>query len=151
MYRGADSRLYEKVWTRDGYKPVEVGREYPHQCVSCDAVISHGNRSTHSINGIPQKCEKCHRYAEIRKVTQRIRKRIDEHLASQEAGNRRVHRDIACRYIAQFGGQTYSVQTDVDDCTVYLKNAHGKTIARVSMFDRYPKLPKTADFHEMPF
>lgn len=138
MFRGNDGRLYEKVWTRDGLQPVEVGQEYPHQCVLCDAVISNGNRSTHSINGVPQKCEKCHRHAEICKVTQRIRKRIDEHLATRTAGKRKVHRDTACRYIARHGGQTYHVQTDADDSKVYPKNAHGKTIARVSMKDRFP-------------
>lgn len=139
MFRGSDGRLYEKVWTRDGYQPVEVGKEYPHKCVNCDAVISHGNRSTHSINGVPQKCERCTRHAEICIVTARIRKRIDEHLSTRDAGKRKTYRDIACRYITRYGGSTYHLQTDADNSEIYLKNAKGKTIAKVLPTDRYPQ------------
>ena len=148
MFRDADGRLYENEWTRDGYKPVEVGREYPHQCVSCDAVISNGNRSTHSINGVPQKCERCSRHSEICKVTARIRKRINEHLASREAGKKVIHRDTACRYIARYGGSTYQLQTDADNSKIYLKNSLGKTLAKVLPTDRYPK---PVEVFDLPF
>ena len=151
MYRGNDGRLYENVWTRDGWKRNEVGTEYPHNCVNCDAVVGTRNHSKHSINGVPQKCERCYRHSEIRKTTVRIRRRLDEWQATRDAGNRKVHRDIACRYIARYHGETYAIQTEIDDCKIFLKDAHGTTIAEVLSTDRFPKLPRTADFHEIPF
>ena len=126
----------------------------PKQCKRCSAVIGGGNRSKHSINGVPQKCEKCercYRHSEIQKVSARIRKRIDDWQATRDAGNRKVHRDIACRYIALHAGETYAIQTEIDDFKIFLRNADGTTIAEVLPTDKFPKLPSTADFHEIPY
>ncbi len=63
---------------------------------------------------------------------------------------RRINSDVACRYITQFGGSTFALQTDADDCKVYLRNAFGFAIAEVSMFDKYPK-PPVETFENMPY
>lgn len=64
---------------------------------------------------------------------------------------KRVHRDVACRYIAMFGGSTFRVQTDADDCEIYLRNKHGETIASVSLLNRFPEPVDESIFSEMPF
>lgn len=64
---------------------------------------------------------------------------------------KRVNRDVACRYIAMFGGATFSVQTDADDCDIYLRDKHGETIASVSMLNRFPEPVDESLFSEMPF
>lgn len=64
---------------------------------------------------------------------------------------KRVFRDVACRYIQRFGGSTFSVQTDADDCEIYLRNREGLTIASVSLLDRYPKPPAPETFADMPY
>ena len=64
---------------------------------------------------------------------------------------RRVNRDVVCRYIRRFSGSTFSVQTAADDCEIYLRDRHGKTIATVSLFDRYPKPPADSVFADMPY
>ena len=64
---------------------------------------------------------------------------------------RRVFRDTVCRYIRRFGGSTFSVQTAADDCEIYLRDKHGRTLASVSFLDRYPKPPAPSTFADMPF
>lgn len=64
---------------------------------------------------------------------------------------KRVFRDVACRYIQRFGGSTFSVQTDVDDAEIYLRNALGFPIATVSMFDRFPKPVDASELSDIPF
>ena len=64
---------------------------------------------------------------------------------------RRVNRDVACRYIRRFGGSTFSVQTAIDDCEIYLRNCLGLTIATVSMFDKFPKPQDEQVFDEIPY
>ena len=155
MYRKGN-RLYEKVWTRDGWKENEVGTEYPHQCMQCDAVISNVNRSTHSINGVPQKCERCHHASEISEVSARIRQKLNAHFAARkntvkEARKpiREIHRDIAVRYVKMFHGSTFAVQTAADDSEIYLRNAFALTIAKVLATDKYPiRSPQVQD---LPF
>ena len=155
MYRGNDGRLYEQVWTRDGWKPVEVGTEYPHQCVSCDAIISHLNRSRHSINGVPQTCEQCERANELKRSSARVVLKLHRHLQARRAVKearkpiREIHRDTACRYIQMFNGSTFVVQTDADDCIIYLRNAYALTIAKVKATDKYPTEPEGVD--NLPF
>ena len=156
MFRRGD-RLYEQVWTRDGWKDVEVGREYPHQCVNCDAVISNLNRSKHTINGVPHKCEKCYRRSEIAVVADRIRRQLEAHLAARkqhaikEARRpiREIHRDIAIRYIQRFNGSTFHVQTAADDSDIYLRNAFALTIAKVLATDKYPS--QAPPVQDLPF
>ena len=62
---------------------------------------------------------------------------------------KRVNRDVACRYIQRFGGSTFSVQTAIDDCEIYLRNAFGFPIATVSMFDKFPKVSPV--FDDIPY
>ena len=57
-------------------------------------------------------------------------------------GIRKIHRDVAVRYIERFGGSTFVVQTEIDDCKIYLQNSLGLTTATVSMFDKFPKPPE---------
>ena len=64
---------------------------------------------------------------------------------------KRVFRDVACRYIARFGGSTFMVQTDADDAEIYLRNPHGEVIATVSMFDRFPKQVDENELADIPF
>ena len=64
---------------------------------------------------------------------------------------KRTYRDVACRYIAMFGGSTFRVQTDADDCDIYLRDKHGETIASVSLLNRFPEPVDESIFDEMPF
>lgn len=64
---------------------------------------------------------------------------------------RRVFRDVACRYIARFGGSTFMLQTDADDAEIYLRNSDGFTIATVSPFDRFPKSFDETELADIPF
>ena len=64
---------------------------------------------------------------------------------------KRTSRDVACRYIQRFGGSTFRVQTDADDCEIYLRNKHGETIASVSLQNRFPEHVDMAIFDDMPF
>ena len=59
-------------------------------------------------------------------------------LVASRNGIRKIHRDVAVRYIERFGGSTFVVQTEIDDCEIYLRNSLGLTIAIVSMFDKFP-------------
>ena len=60
-------------------------------------------------------------------------------------GIRKIHRDVAVRYIERFGGSTFVVQTEIDDCETYLRNSLGLTIATVSQFEKFPKPPAFVD------
>lgn len=64
---------------------------------------------------------------------------------------KRTYRDVACRYIAMFGGETFSVQTAFDDCEIYLRDKHGETIATVSLLNRFSEHVDTARFDDLPF
>lgn len=62
---------------------------------------------------------------------------------------RRVNRDVVCRYIQRFGGSTFSVPIAHDDIEIYLRDTHGRTIATVSLFDKFPKPVEIHD--DIPF
>lgn len=145
--------------TRQDWKAYRDDYRCTRSAVTCEGCGTHYPRGKDEGNatyiGYALKtcgnCERLKRYAEIRKVTARISKRIDNWIATRDAGNRKVHRDIACRYIERYQGETFAVQTEIDDCKIYLRNANGKTIAEVLSTDRYPKLPSVTDFHEIPY
>ena len=64
---------------------------------------------------------------------------------------KRVFRDVACRYIQRFGGSTFAVQTEIDDCEIYLRDRFGEVIASVSLRNQFSeKIDKTA-FEGMPY
>ena len=62
-----------------------------------------------------------------------------------------VYRDVAYRYIRRFGGTTITAQNDVDNCEIYLRNAHFSVIAKVSPFDKYPKFEANPAVDDMPY
>ena len=64
---------------------------------------------------------------------------------------RTIGRDVVCRYIVRFDGTTFWQQTDVDDGDVYLRNKHGKVIAKVSQFDTFPKPFDPSLIDDIPF
>ena len=43
-----------------------------------------------------------------------------------------MHRDVACRYVIRFGGRTFSEQTGIDTCVVYLQSELDVIVGRVS-------------------
>ena len=143
-------------------------------CQGCDTHYPRGKDEGNAIyNGSTLvECGKCQdvifhaeeqRKAEVRKVVERIHRKLATHIANRKPGPasepeilfphvyRRVFRDTACRYIRRFGGQTFSVQTAIDDCEIYLRNRHGLTIATVSLLNRFPEKVDTAIFDDMPF
>ena len=61
-----------------------------------------------------------------------------------------VYRDVACRYIQMFGGTTITADNDVGNCEIYLRNVHFSVIAKVSPFDKYPKLAPDPLGADMP-
>lgn len=65
------------------------------------------------------------------------------------ARDRIIKRDVACRYIARFGGETRWIQTDVDSGYPLLIDADGDRRAIVDPFDRFPKPVDVSS--EIPF
>lgn len=61
-----------------------------------------------------------------------------EKARKKPARNRIIHRDVACRYIRIFGGETQWVKTDVDTGYPILIDKDGETRGMVDMFDRFP-------------
>ena len=83
-------------------------------------------------------CEECQR---IRREKSR-QDHFQARLVASRNGIRKIHRDVAIRYIERFGGSTFVVQTEIDDCEIYLRNFLGLTIATVSQFDKFQKPPE---------
>ena len=118
--------------------------------VTCDGCGTHYPQGTDEGNATYigyslKSCGACKR-------TRKEQSRHDHFHARSVVGNngiRVIHRDVACRYIERFGGSTFSVQTEIDDCEIYLQNALGQTIATVSMFDKFPKPPAILD--DLPY
>ena len=129
----------------------ETRNELP--CV-CGAVFPRHaahHLSSVSINGIFTDCTKCKPYGERSRRIKEIANRIDATLfRHRHAKPRIVCNDVAVRYLKRFGGSTFAVQTDADDCDVFLKNEADAVIAVVSLFDRFPK-PPPATIADMPY
>ena len=105
------------------------------------------------INDVAKGCTACYpsrHQREIAKAHARCRLKLARHIAKQRR-SKPIYRDVACRYLQRFGGQTFSVQTDVDDAEIYLENAKGQIIGSVSYLDKYPKPPAESVFADMPF
>ena len=118
--------------------------------VSCDGCGTHYPRGTETGNatyiGYALKtCGECHRHNEIKRLSARVVLRLHRHITArtqtvkESKPIKEIHRDIACRYISRFDGSTFAVPISENQADIYLRNAFGLTIARVSMFDRYPK------------
>ena len=111
--------------------------------VTCAGCGTHYPRGTDEGNAtyIGYSLKSC---GECQRISRREKSRQDHfqaRLASRN-GIRKIHRDVAVRYIERFGGSTFVVQTEIDDCEIYLRNCLGLTIATVSMFDKFPKPPE---------
>ena len=125
----------------------ECGKVYP---------ISESEKlSPARINGIAKACTACmpsRHQREMTKAADRIRLTLARHIAMRRARMKRtIYRDVAVRYLRLFGGSTFSVQTDVDACEIYLENAKGMILGKVSSLDLYPKPPAESVFASMPF
>ena len=64
---------------------------------------------------------------------------------------KRTYRDVACRYLQQYGGRTYREQTAIDDFEVYLVNPNNIAIATISSLDRFPKPIADVVCDDIPF
>lgn len=122
-------------------------------CENCDTHyprgVDEGNATYHGYRLV--ECGNCKRKAAIRKARNNVALKLWRHINKHRNDNRTVYRDVACRYIRRFEGKTYALQTDVDACEIYLENAEGRIIGRVSMLDKYPKPPPAETFDDMPF
>ena len=117
-------------------------------CEGCGTHYPRGNQDEGNATYIGYSLKS---YGECQRISQREKSRQDHfqaHLASRN-GIRKIHRDVAIRYIERFGGSTFVVQTEIDDCEIYLRNAFGLAIATVSMFDKFPKTVEIAT--EIPY
>lgn len=124
----------------------------------CGKVYKESDNSVNAsrVNGIANGCVSCkpdRHQREIIKASDRIRLRLARHIAAcrQARKKRIIYRDVACRYLQRFGGQTFGVQTDVDACEVYLENANGMIIGKVSTLDLYPKGFDDVIVDEIPY
>lgn len=134
------------LWTAEGWKPAHLVD--PNKCV-CGSTRGH---IVLNKQGYKAECTDCKpnswRSRQIQAIANRIEAKLYRHLNGK---NRIVHRDVACRYLQRFGGRTFAVQTEIDDCEVYLKNANGEIIAVLSYLDKYPKPPADSGFADMPY
>ena len=129
-----------------------------HRSIACECgqvyPISESDKlSPMRINNIAKGCTACYparHQREIMKSASRVRLTLARHIAKQRRSTP-IFRDVACRYLQRFGGQTFAVQTDVDACEIYLENANGRILGSVSFTDKYPKPPADSDFADMPF
>lgn len=130
----------------DGYDdrkviPCECSRIYP----------AHSRKvNASSVNGVANGCTECKKdrhQREIAKAITRCRLTLARHIAAAR-GNRTIHRDVAIRYLQRFGGQTFAVQTSFDESEIYLQNANGTVLGKVSYTDKYPVDVETP---EIPF
>ena len=107
--------------------------------------------SSVSINGKATDCTKCKPHGErsrrIREIANSIEATLFRH---RHAKPRIVCNDVAVRYLKRFGGSTFAVQTDADDCDVFLKNEDDTVIAVITLLDRFPKPPPPAAA-DMPY
>ena len=131
----------------------ETRNELPCKCCAVFPRHASDHLSSVSINGIYTDCTKCkpngERSRRIKEIANRIKATLFRHL---HAKPRIVCNDVTVRYLKRFGGQTFAVQTEIDECDVFLKNDAGEVLAVVSLFDRFPKpLPPPATFADMPY
>ena len=123
--------------------PCQCGAVYPRHAIDHLSAVFIGGKATD--------CTACQPNGERARRIKAIANRIEATLFRHRNGKRIVHRDVAVRYLQRFGGHTFSVQAEVDDCQVHLKNANGEVIAVVSYLDKYPKPPAERTFADMPF
>ena len=134
----------ESDWYDDRTEiPCECGAVYPRHSRKVNAS---------SINGIANGCTACkpsRREREIAKAKTRCMAKLAKHIAKQR--KRTIYRDVAVRYLQRFGGQTFTVQTDIDACEIYLENGKGKILGSVTYSDKYPSKTVISDYADMPY
>lgn len=149
-YEKHDNGLETLINCSDCHRTIacECGKVYP---------FSESDKlSPMRINNVAKGCTACYpsrHQREIAKAASRCRLKLARHIAQMRRAHmkRTIYRDVAVRYLRLFGGQTFSVQTDVDACEVYLENAKGMIIGKVSSLDLYPKGFDDCVIDEMPF
>ena len=125
-----------------------------HTCDCGNDVHKTFDRQTRSVNGQIVSCSRCVRRKAIAEVSERIRERLNSHIATrtnQPIEKRKIYRDVAVRYITRFSGSTQTIQTHIDNCEVVLKDRRGRIIGQVSMFDKFPKPPPAESVADMPY
>ena len=80
----------------------------------------------------------------------RCRLKLARHIAKARR-KRVIYRDVAVRYLERFGGSTFAVQVAVDQSEIYLENAKGQVIGKVSSLDQYPKGFDDAIVGDIPY
>ena len=131
----------------------ETRNELPCACGAVFPRHASHHLSSVFINGKATDCTKCKpngtRSRRIREIANQIEATLFRH---REGKPRIVCNDVAVRYLKRFGGSTFAVQTDADDCDVFLKNREDAVIAVVTLFDRFPKPPPVnSEFADMPY
>ena len=149
-YQKHDNGLETLINCSDCHRSIacECGKVYPFS----ESEKLSPNRVNNVANGCTA-CKPTRHEREMSKAADRIRLKLARHIAATRRARmkRRIYRDVAVRYLRIFGGQTFSVQTDVDDCEVYLENAKGQIIGKVSTLDLYPKGFDDVLVDEIPF
>lgn len=109
-------------------RPFESHPQPTPQVCTCGAVHNPYilDRHAYSINGQLVRCHAC-----------------DVHNVGLIT--RRVCRDVVQRYIQRFGGDVFTVQTEIDSAETYLRDTNGIAIAQVSFLNRYPKHATISD------
>ena len=140
------------------HPPLQDYRDAPHpRSYTCDCgndVHKTFDRQTRSVNGQIVSCSRCVRRKAIAEVSERIRQRLNQHIATRTnkpITKRKIYRDVAVRYLTRFDGNTETIQTEIDDCEVVLKNRYGSIIGQISMFDKFPKPPAAESVADMPY
>lgn len=83
MIRGKDGRLYERVWTAQGWQLKPIGDVNWHPPCKCGLTVKPPNRAVQTLNGAILKCKECEKVdpEAIKAVMQSMEKRyliIDE-------------------------------------------------------------------------
>ena len=72
-------------------------------------------------------------------------------LEKKPARDRIIKRDVACRYLRIYGGETQWIQTDIDSGYPILVDKDGDKRAIVDSFDAFPKPPVLEINDDIPF
>ena len=136
------------VSLRDQWRAWREDYRSERPAVNCDGCGTHYPRGKDTGNATYigyalKSCGECERRKRNRKAHFQAR------LMQSHKGIRKIGRDVAIRYMERYGGETFVVQTAIDEKEIYLRNAFGLTIASISIFDTFPKPVEIAT--EIPY
>lgn len=127
-------------------------------CESCGAHYKRGEDEGNAtyIGYALKSCGACHRDNELKRASARVMLKLHRHIQARKQKEgmkpiREIHRDVAVRYLERYEGHTFSVQTEIDDCDIYLCNAFSLAIAKVLPTDKYPTPPSDEVFDDIPY